>query len=194
MWIYDIANKNGLTTKVHTGEQLGADYIKQCIIDFNPKQIQHGISIIQDKKVMKLKNSYVLLMVMAIFLLISVGSVCASEIADVEDVVSTDDGSEVVLANESSAPEKIDTKIVSDDNVRIEKGQDQKIPVTVNDNASKPISVSKENLKVSKGSEQLNFTYSNNEIKFTNLPKGNHSLLITYLGNDMYKNSTKNDV
>ena len=28
--------------------------IKQCIIDFNPKQIQHGISIIQDKKVMKL--------------------------------------------------------------------------------------------------------------------------------------------
>lgn len=128
---------------------------------------------------------------MAIFLLISVGSVCASEIADVEDVVSTDDGSEVVLANENAAP-KIDTKIVSDDNVIIEKGQDQKIPVTVNDNASKPISVSKENLKVSENSKQLNFTYSNNEIKFTNLPKGNHSLLITYLGNGIYKNSTKN--
>ena len=141
---------------------------------------------------MKLKNSNVLLMVMAIFLLISVGSVCASEIADVDNVVSADDGSDVVLANESSAPEKIDTKIVSDDNVRIEKGQDQKIPVTVNDNASKPISVSKENLTVSENSKQLNFTYSNNEIKFTNLPKGNHSLLITYLGNDIYKNSTKN--
>ncbi|MBR6993750.1 MAG: hypothetical protein IKH85_06730 [Methanobrevibacter sp.] len=141
---------------------------------------------------MKLKNSYVLLMVMAIFLLISVGSVCASEIADVDDVVSADDGSDVVLANESAAP-TIDTKIVSDDNVRIEKGQDQKIPVTVNDNASKPISVSKGDLKVSKGSEQLNFTYSNDEIKLSkNLTSGNHSLLITYLGNDIYKNSTKN--
>ena len=52
--IYDIANKNGLTTKVHTGEQLGADYIKQCIIDFNPKQIQHGIHIVEDKEVMQL--------------------------------------------------------------------------------------------------------------------------------------------
>ena len=52
--IYDIANKNGLTTKVHTGEQLGADYIRQCIIDFNPKQIQHGINIIKDKKVVEL--------------------------------------------------------------------------------------------------------------------------------------------
>ena len=141
---------------------------------------------------MKLKNSYVLLMVMAIFLLISVGSVCASEIADVDDVVSADDGFDVVLANESAAP-TIDTKIVSDDNVRIEKGQDQKIPVTVNDNASKPISVSKGDLKVSKGSEQLNFTYSNDEIKLSkNLTSGNHSLLITYLGNDIYKNSTKN--
>lgn len=129
---------------------------------------------------------------MAIFLLISVGSVCASEIADVDDVVSADDGSDVVLANESAAP-TIDTKIVSDDNVRIEKGQDQKIPVTVNDNASKPISVSKGDLKVSKGSEQLNFTYSNDEIKLSkNLTSGNHSLLITYLGNDIYKNSTKN--
>ena len=97
-----------------------------------------------------------------------------------------------MLANESAAP-KIDTKIVSDDNVRIEKGQDQKIPVTVNDNASKPISVSKGDLKVSKGSEQLNFTYSNDEIKLSkNLTSGNHSLLITYLGNDIYKNSTKN--
>ena len=131
-------------------------------------------------------------MVMAIFLLISVGSVCASEIADVDDVVSADDGFDVVLANESAAP-TIDTKIVSDDNVRIEKGQDQKIPVTVNDNASKPISVSKGDLKVSKGSEQLNFTYSNDEIKLSkNLTSGNHSLLITYLGNDIYKNSTKN--
>ncbi len=49
-----MANKQGLITKVHCGEQLGADYIRQCIIDFNPQQIQHGISIIKDKKVMEL--------------------------------------------------------------------------------------------------------------------------------------------
>ena len=139
---------------------------------------------------MKLKNSYVLLMVMAIFLLISVGSVCASDIADVEDVVSADDGSDVVLANESTATEKIETKIVSDD-VRIEKGEEQKIPVTVNDDKSEPIDVSKENLTVSEGQTKLNFTYSNNEIKFSNLKAGNHSLILSYLGNDIYKNSTK---
>jgi len=51
---YDLANSLGMTTKVHTGEQLGANYIKECIIDFNPKQIQHGIHIIEDKSVMQL--------------------------------------------------------------------------------------------------------------------------------------------
>ena len=43
-----------MITKVHAGEQLGADYIKQCINDFNPKQIQHGITIVEDKSVMQL--------------------------------------------------------------------------------------------------------------------------------------------
>jgi adenosine deaminase len=51
---YALANSLGMTTKVHAGEQLGADYVKECIIDFNPKQIQHGIRIIEDEQVMKL--------------------------------------------------------------------------------------------------------------------------------------------
>lgn len=51
---YSIANSFNMITKVHAGEQLGADYIKECIIDFNPKQIQHGIHIIEDESVMKL--------------------------------------------------------------------------------------------------------------------------------------------
>lgn len=51
---YDLANSLGMTTKVHAGEQLGAEYIKQCIYDFNPRQIQHGIHIIEDEEVMKL--------------------------------------------------------------------------------------------------------------------------------------------
>ena len=52
--IYNIANQNGLITKVHCGEQLGAEYIRQCIIDFNPKQIQHGINIVESRKTMQL--------------------------------------------------------------------------------------------------------------------------------------------
>ena len=52
--IYNLANKKELITKVHCGEQLGSDYIRQCIIDFNPKQIQHGIHIIEDEDVMQL--------------------------------------------------------------------------------------------------------------------------------------------
>lgn len=51
---YKRANELNLKTKVHTGEQLGADYIKQCIEDFNPKEIQHGINIIEDIKVMEI--------------------------------------------------------------------------------------------------------------------------------------------
>lgn len=51
---YDLANSLDMTTKVHAGEQLGAEYIKQCIYDFNPKQIQHGIHIVEDEAVMKL--------------------------------------------------------------------------------------------------------------------------------------------
>ena len=51
---YKLANSFNMITKVHAGEQLGADYIKECILDFNPKQIQHGIHIVEDKDVMKL--------------------------------------------------------------------------------------------------------------------------------------------
>ena len=52
--IYNVANSFNLKTKVHCGEQLGAEYIRQCIDDFNPKQIQHGINIVKDKSVMQL--------------------------------------------------------------------------------------------------------------------------------------------
>ena len=52
--LYDEANKMNLKTKVHAGEQLGANYIKECILDLNPKEIQHGITIIEDESVMKL--------------------------------------------------------------------------------------------------------------------------------------------
>ena len=50
---------------------------------------------------MKLKNSFVLIAI-AIFLLISIGSVCASEnITSDGDVQSADDGTDVVLSSDS---------------------------------------------------------------------------------------------
>ena len=49
---------------------------------------------------MKIKNSSILLIVVAIFLLISIGSVCASEnVTDNSDVTLADDGTDVVLSN-----------------------------------------------------------------------------------------------
>ena len=64
---------------------------------------------------MKLKNSYILIGI-AIFLLISIGSVCASEnVTDNVDVQTADDGKDVVLSDtdenvpDETAQEKINT-------------------------------------------------------------------------------------
>lgn len=51
---YKLAESKKMLLQVHAGEQLGADYVEQCILDFNPHQIQHGIGIVGDKKVMQL--------------------------------------------------------------------------------------------------------------------------------------------
>ena len=51
---------------------------------------------------MKLKNSHILLIVMSIFLLISIGSVCASDAAMDADIQSANYGSNsVVLGDET---------------------------------------------------------------------------------------------
>ena len=68
---------------------------------------------------MKLKNSYVLLIAM-IFLLVSVGSVCAGNVSN--DTVIPDDGKDIVT-NESTItePSKKDTEIVTEDNIQVER-------------------------------------------------------------------------
>ena len=142
---------------------------------------------------MKLKNSYILLIVMAIFLLVSIGSVCANE--DVSDAALADDGSDAVLAN-STGDTKKDTEIISD-NVKTNDTNPQ-IKLTVNDTKNnKKIDVTKNDLTVKENNKTLNFTYDNTNGKATittSLPKGNHTLTLTYLGNATYKNSTKNIV
>ena len=81
---------------------------------------------------MKLKNSYVLLMAMAIFLLISIGSVSASDdVAADSDVLASADES-VVLTNDieevdeniiasEETPEKTNTTVTSSGTQKVHK-------------------------------------------------------------------------
>lgn len=143
---------------------------------------------------MKLKNSYILLAAMAIFLLVSIGSVCASDLSSDDITTITDSGSDVILENDSQAdvtPQKIDTEVVSQ-NVTVRDNESAIINVSVKANDS-AITITGENLTVNEGNSSIKFSYNNSQITITDkLAKGNHSLIIKYLGNDLYTNSSKN--
>ena len=146
---------------------------------------------------MKLKNSYILLIAMSIFLLISIGSVCANDVSDAQladdgsDVIAVDNGNSIVSEDDTnSSPEKIDTSVVSED-VRINEGETANITVNVKDNESNEIAIEKENITVIEANNTINFDYNNSVITILdNLTAGNHSLVINYLGNDNYTNSS----
>ena len=148
---------------------------------------------------MKLKNSYILLIVMSIFLLISIGSVCANDVSDAQladdgsDVIAVDNGASIVSDDEANTtPEKIDTSVVSKD-VRINEGETANITVAVKDNESNLIDIEKANLTVTEANNTINFDYNNSVITILdNLTAGNHSLVINYLGNDNYTSSSTN--
>ena len=137
---------------------------------------------------MKLKNSYILLIAMALFLLVSIGSACAADTGASDTGILTDDSSSATLSEDTD--EKIETTVVSE-NVKVSEKDPVEIPVTVKDNESKAINVAKENITVKEGNTTINFNYNNSKINITDkLGLGNHSLNITYLGNVIYKNST----
>ncbi len=145
---------------------------------------------------MKLKNSHILLIVMSIFLLISIGSVCASDVAMDADAQLADDGSDnVVLSEEGdSAPAenttKIETTVVSKD-VKIKENETAKLDVSVKDNESNDVTFTKDEIKINEGNTTLNFNYTNSSIILTNkLSAGKHNLIINYLGNTNYTNSS----
>jgi hypothetical protein len=139
---------------------------------------------------MKLKNSYILLIAMSLFLLISIGSVCASDAAMDADIQLADDGSVDVLSDDSGdATQKINTKVVSND-VTINENETAKIPVTVKDNESQ-IDIKTGDLNVTEGSKVIKFNYANNSVILNeNLTAGNHSIIIKYLGNENYTASS----
>ena len=141
---------------------------------------------------MKLKNSHILLIVMSLFLLVSIGSVCASDAAMDADAKLANDGSITVLSDNSSIVEdtKIDTSVVSE-NVKINSGETAKIPVTVKDNESQNIDIKSGDLNVTENNKTVKFSYANSSITLTDkLAAGNHSIVIKYLGNANYTASS----
>lgn len=131
---------------------------------------------------------------MSIFLLISIGSVCAEDSAAVDASISSDDGSNIILSDDvltdsgsnSTTQEKIPTTVESESKTISEKEKAQ-IQVNVKDNSSKNIDVTKSNINVNEGNKTLNFNYANSSITLSDkLSLGNHSIIIKYLGNDVY--------
>ena len=143
---------------------------------------------------MKFKNSYLLLIAMAIFLLISIGSVCASEnvTADSDSQLASADDSVVLADNgNGSTQEKINTEVVCE-NQEYKDNESVVIPVEVKYNESNTLNISASNLTVLENGKSIKFTY-NNTTGITLIDKlaiGNHTLDILYLGNAVYNNST----
>ena len=152
---------------------------------------------------MKLKNSFVLIAI-AIFLLISIGSVCASEnITSDSDVQSADDGTDVVLSSDSDTDENVADENTNQDLTNTttipekekyefkEDSANKTISVQVKDNKTgNYIDVNKNELALMNGNKNISFEYNATLIKITEtLPVGNYNLTINYLGNAQYNTS-----
>ena len=155
---------------------------------------------------MKLKNSLVLIAI-AIFLLISIGSVCASEnVTSDGDVQSADDGTDVVLSSDSDTDGNVadgntnqditNTTTIPEKNKYEfkEDSANKTISVNVKDNKSN-IDVNKNELSVMNGNKNISFEYNATIIKITEtLPVGNYNLTIKYLGNAFTSNSCRENI
>lgn len=157
---------------------------------------------------MKLKNSYVLLMAMAIFLLVSIGSACASEdvaadsdvqLASADDSVAlTSDIEEVDdnVVSSGDTTQKTNTTITATTGDKQKFGYDEEknITVTVKDNESNVINgLSKNNFNITEGKTSIAFSYTNANITILDkLAAGTHNLTISYLGNETYNPSKTN--
>ena len=155
---------------------------------------------------MKLKNSYVLLMAMAIFLLISIGSVSASDdVAADSDILASADES-VVLTNDieevsddaalsEETPQKTNTTVTaSSDKEKFGYDDEKNITVTVKDNESRDVTgLNETNFNITEGKNPIKFSYNNSKITILDkLAVGTHNLTISYLGNATYNPNVTN--
>lgn len=99
----------------------------------------------------------------------------------------TDD--EVNEGGDSGEEDLIDTTIEAE-NETFKYGDKIKIPVSVKDNESNNISIVKEDLNVSNGTHELNFTLDDeSNIVLNQFRVGEYTLFISFLGNATYKAS-----
>ena len=134
---------------------------------------------------------------MSLFLLVSIGSVCAEDVSADADIQSSDVESVDILANETPAgddtpTEPINTTITADAPEKIKDTDDKNINVTVKDNESQELTnLTKDNFTVTENNKTVNFDYNNSIITIKDkLAVGEHNLLISYLGNANYTNSS----
>ena len=124
---------------------------------------------------MKLKNSYILLIAIALFLLVSIGSACAADTGASDAGILTDDSSSANLSEDTN--EKIETTVVSED-VKVSEKDPVEIPVAVKDNESKEINIAKENITVKEGNTTINFNYNNSSYHGKNKEELTEEVLI----------------
>lgn len=156
---------------------------------------------------MNFKRMNFLLIMLALVLLVGIGSVSAAS-DDGTDIISDgitddmllDDGvtentdpSDPTEPGDSTDPvaEKINTTVESA-NVTARDNETASISVAVKDNESKNITVTENDFSVSEGDKSLNFTYNGTINLVDKLDLGNHTLIIAYLGNDTYSSSKMN--
>ena len=120
---------------------------------------------------------------MSLFLLVSIGSVCAQDNSTSDAGILASESNDITLSED--AGEKINTTVESE-NVKVNEKDPVEIPVTVKDNNNSIIDIAKGNLTVTEGNKTINFNYNNSKINIIDkLALGNHSLNINYLGNDI---------
>lgn len=156
---------------------------------------------------MNLKKLHILLLMMCMILLVCIGSVSAIENneSNVDDI-ATDYESSIspTLSNGNNATnnndtngtqnnsEKINTEINAED-IEINSNDSAKINISVKDNESNKLNITKSDLNVSENNKTLAFTFKNSTITIlSDLNIGEHNIIITYLGNATYANSSTN--
>lgn len=151
---------------------------------------------------MNFKRMNFLLIMLALVLLVGIGSVSAVS-DDEADIISDSITDDMLLDDgltegndpadpdptgpgDSTETEKVNTTVESED-VTARDNETASISVTVKNNESQEIPVSEGNFSVTEGNKTVEFTYNGTiNIIAEKLGLGNHTLLIAYLGNDTY--------
>ena len=165
---------------------------------------------------MKLNKSFILISLISIFLLLSIAAASAADnmddqfmsdsasdlaIDDIDDIDDISDNSKdtnilsqgqdnEIIAEDSTGDGKTDTTVEAE-NKTYKYGEDIKIPVNVKDGQGNNVSIVKNNLNVTNGTDAINFTLDNeSNIVLNQFDVGEYLINVNYLGNATFKASS----